>query len=46
MYKPWEREDTVTWIAHVTNRLDDMHFYKQETVKWCVEHDVVSETII
>ena len=46
MYKPWEREDTVTWIAHVTNRLSDMDYYKQEAVKWCNENDVVSETII
>ena len=46
MYKPWLREDTVTWIAQVTNRVEDMRFYQNEALKWCDDNGVVSQTII
>ena len=43
---PWERDNTRDWIAQLSNRLEDVEYYKAQTLLWCKENDVVSETLI
>jgi hypothetical protein len=43
---PWDREDTRTWIAQLSNRLEDVEYYKNQTLEWCKSNDVVSETLV
>lgn len=33
--KYWSREDTRDWISQLENRLEDIDYYLDQTVKWC-----------
>jgi hypothetical protein len=41
--KPWTREDTKEWIIQVENRLNDIHYFLNQTVAWCENQDIDNE---
>ena len=46
MTKPWSRDDTRHWIAQLENRIEDIDYYLNETVKWCEENEIYSDKIV
>lgn len=46
MTRPWSRDDTQYWIAQLENRLEDIHYYLNQTVAWCEEHNVYNDQAV
>lgn len=46
MTQPWTRDDTRHWIAQLENRIEDIDYYLNETVKWCEANDIYSDRIV
>jgi hypothetical protein len=44
--KPWMRDDTRDWITALSGRLEDIEYYKAQTLDWCRKNDVISEVLI
>lgn len=44
--KPWTRDDTKEWIAHLENRIEDIDFYLKRALEWCNENEVYSDRIV
>lgn len=42
--KPWTREHTQEWIAQLENRIEDFKFYMNETVNWCANNNIYTES--
>lgn len=37
----WSRENTRDWITQIENRLEDIHYYLNETIKYCEKHHIL-----
>ena len=46
MSKYWSRDDTKTWIAHVENRIEDMDYYLNQTIKFCEENNIINNQTV
>jgi hypothetical protein len=46
MTKPWTRDDTRHWIAHLENRLEDIDYYLNRTVEWCEDRGVYNDQAV
>lgn len=44
--KPWTREHTREWIAHLENRLEDIDYYLKRTTEWCEDHGVYNDQAV
>jgi hypothetical protein len=43
---PWTREETKNWIVQLENRLEDINYYLNETVKWCENNEIYDNQIV
>jgi hypothetical protein len=44
--KPWTRDDTKFWVSQLENRIEDIEYYLGETIIWCENNDIYSDTTI
>jgi hypothetical protein len=44
--KPWTRDDTKFWVSQLENRIEDIEYYLGETITWCENNDIYSDTTI
>lgn len=42
----WSRERTRDWIAQLENRIDDIEYYLNETIRWCEDHEVYDDETV
>jgi hypothetical protein len=44
--KPWTRDDTKEWIVQLENRIEDIDYYLNQTLKWCEDNEIYSDKIV
>lgn len=46
MNSAWDRNSTREWITQLTNRVDDVAYYKKETTDWISKNEITDVNII
>ncbi len=44
--KPWTRDDTKYWISQLENRIEDIDYYLNQTLKWCEDNEIYSDKLV